>query len=313
MCRFVFSGCIFGLVCFLVLFCRTRRLRFIAIYICCNMVMERLICCDCCCMWIEFQTSGVSCSFEDASDDCFIFLCSKCIRLKDLELSIAACVCCRSLEASGVDVGSQTCDSDVDDSSLGDADSSLGDVDSSLDEVDSSLGEVDSMVSVPSSGSDERSRVGLVNREVCTIDGVEAGISDVRSVDRPKDKVLWIGDSLVRYVDTEFCGVNRSSRIRVCLPGARIDDVSSRVESLCKGEDTVVVSIGTNDIPRRSVEFVRRSFMELLFKLKDTGCKVLVVGLLPRRGRGSMVDKMVLINQWLESVYRLFEFGFVDL
>ena len=114
MCRFVFSGCIFGLVCFLVLFCRTRRLRFIAIYICCNMVMERLICCDCCCMWIEFQASGVSCSFEDASDDCFIFLCSKCIRFKDLELSFAACVCCRSLEASGVDVGSQTCDSDVD-------------------------------------------------------------------------------------------------------------------------------------------------------------------------------------------------------
>ena len=82
--------------------------------------------------------------------------------------------------------------------------------------------------------------------------------------------------------------------------------------SLCKGEDTVVVSIGTNDIPWRSVESVRRSFMELLFKLKDTGCKVLVVGLLPRRGRGSMVDKMLLINQWLESVCRLFEFGFVN-
>ena len=201
------------------------------------MVMERLICCDCCLMWIEFQASGVSCSFEEASDDGFIFLCSKCIRLKDLELSIASCVCCRSVEASGVDVGSQTCDSDVDsslgevDSSLGEVDSSFGEVDSSLGEVDSSLGEVDSSLGeVDSSGSDERPQVGLVNIEVCAIDGVEAGISDVRSVDRPKDKVLWIGDSLVRYVDTEFCGVNRSSRIRVCLPGARIDDVSSRVE-----------------------------------------------------------------------------------
>ena len=152
------------------------------------------------------------------------------------------------------------------------------------------------------------------------LDNVVSGSSSddsSRDSDREADKVcdnriLWIGDSLVRFVDREFCGVDRTNRTRLCLPGARIDDVCWQVDSMCRDQDVVVVSVGTNDVPYGSLDSIRRSYKELLFRLKETGCKVVVVGLLPRRGSASMLHMMVVINSWLESICRLFGFEFVD-
>ena len=98
----------------------------------------------------------------------------------------------------------------------------------------------------------------------------------------------------------------------MCLPGARISDVASRVKSMCTSRDSVVVGIGTNDVPRGSLGSIQSSFKDLLFELKDIGCRVLVLGLLPRRGSDVMVGKMLALNRWLHSMCFLFGFEFAE-
>ena len=78
------------------------------------------------------------------------------------------------------------------------------------------------------------------------------------------------------------------------------------------GKEVAIVSISTNDIPRRSLESIQDSFLDMFVKLKDSGCKVLITGLLPRRGNPSMLSKMWLVNRWLSSACVRFGFEFVD-
>ena len=51
---------------------------------------ERFICCDLCSMWLEFEKSGITCSFGEASVDSFAFICQKCTRLRILEFRLAS-------------------------------------------------------------------------------------------------------------------------------------------------------------------------------------------------------------------------------
>ena len=66
---------------------------------------------------------------------------------------------------------------------------------------------------------------------------------------RAKSKrAVVIGDSLVRGTDRRFRGRNRDSRMVVCLPGARVEDVSERLQDILKGEGEqpeVIGHIGT--------------------------------------------------------------------
>ena len=39
---------------------------------------------------------------------------------------------------------------------------------------------------------------------------------------KTKGKSFLCGDSLIRYVDREFCHVDKAKRIRICLSGAKI-------------------------------------------------------------------------------------------
>ena len=81
-----------------------------------------------------------------------------------------------------------------------------------------------------------------------------------------KRRAIVIGDSIVRGSDWRFCGRSRETRMVVCLPGARVSDVSERVEKILKreGEEPdVVVHIGTNDIGRKREEVLKGEFREL--------------------------------------------------
>ena len=52
------------------------------------MAMEKWICCDECEMWIEFEKSGIKCSFRVASKEDFVFHCNTCCRVRDLEMRL---------------------------------------------------------------------------------------------------------------------------------------------------------------------------------------------------------------------------------
>jgi len=126
------------------------------------------------------------------------------------------------------------------------------------------------------------------------------------------DRICWVGDSLLRKVDSEFCKVDRLNRTRLCFPGARIRDVVCRLDSISKGEDVLVVSVGTNDVSRSQLDFIRDDYWDLLFGLKDCGVDVVVTGLIPRKGSEKMISKMVLLNRWLGSICGWFGFRFLD-
>ncbi|XP_059806258.1 uncharacterized protein LOC132381084 isoform X2 [Hypanus sabinus] len=60
-----------------------------------------------------------------------------------------------------------------------------------------------------------------------------------------------IADSVVRGTDRQFCGCRKETQMVICLPGARVRDVSDRVHNILKWEGEqpeVMVHIGTNDI-----------------------------------------------------------------
>ena len=142
-------------------------------------VWDSFICCNDCSMWLDFKDSGVSCSFDEASHDSFKYVCPKCMRLKLLESRLCH------------DVGVQ-CSAVM--------------VDSSCQSFGSVSVDTDSFTVLDSVGFD-------VEHEICVVDdGASPSIVDdasTESVDSITSKVVWIGDSLVRHVDREFCRQDR--------------------------------------------------------------------------------------------------------
>ena len=52
-------------------------------------------------MWIEFVRSGILCDFLAASSDDFVFLCRKCLRVRELEELVKECRCKDRWSVSG--------------------------------------------------------------------------------------------------------------------------------------------------------------------------------------------------------------------
>ena len=116
------------------------------------------------------------------------------------------------------------------------------------------------------------------------------------------DKVLLVGDSIVRYVDREFSKGKKDRRTRVCFPGARIEDVSSRVNVVVDNEEVVVVQIGTNNLGHDSSREMKSKYRELICRLKASRAKVVCCGLLPRFDKKGFVNKIGDFNEWLARV-----------
>jgi len=82
------------------------------------------------------------------------------------------------------------------------------------------------------------------------VHGTVAG-SAAQNGRKKRGRAIVIGDSIVRGIDRRFCGRKRESRMVCCLPGARVKDVSERLQGILEGEGeqpVVVVHIGTNGI-----------------------------------------------------------------
>ena len=120
-----------------------------------------------------------------------------------------------------------------------------------------------------------------------------------------KRNVVVIGDSIVKGIDTVFCDQDRESRRLCCLPGARVQDISSGLQRNLEWEGknpVVVVHVGTNDIGRTGTKVLRREYEKLGAKLKSRTKKVIISGLLPEpRANWHRVNKIKEVNTWLKD------------
>ena len=85
----------------------------------------------------------------------------------------------------------------------------------------------------------------------------------------------------------------KSKRVRVCLPGAQIEDISARVNQIVGNEEVVTVQVGTNNLCKDSQFLLRSKFKELISKLKSTRSRGVICGILPRFDRKVSLGKIV--------------------
>ena len=105
----------------------------------------------------------------------------------------------------------------------------------------------------------------------------------------------------------------------VCVPGAKIEAITERVETIVgsgKG-GSVLVHVGTNNVEREGTTAIVRKYRQLVRTLKQTRVEqVILSGILPvmdRRGNRYRNCRGIAINMLDEKLCREEKVGFVDL
>ena len=127
---------------------------------------------------------------------------------------------------------------------------------------------------------------------------------------------VFMGDSILRKTDRTL---SKGEDVVVCLPGARIEHVTERVENvLGHGQGgSILVHVGTNNADRDGTTRIVKRYRELVETLKKTRVEQIILsGILPvMRGRGTTFRncKRMAINGLLEQMCEEEGVGFVDL
>ena len=127
---------------------------------------------------------------------------------------------------------------------------------------------------------------------------------------------VFMGDSILRKTDRTL---SKGENVVVCLPGARIEHVTERVENvLGHGQGgSILVHVGTNNADRDGTTMIVKRYRELVETLKKTRVEqIILTGILPvMRGRGTTFRncKRMAINALLEQMCEEEGIGFVDL
>ena len=94
-----------------------------------------------------------------------------------------------------------------------------------------------------------------------------------------------MGNSIVRKTDRVL---NKGDDVVVCLPGAKIEAITERVENIVgsgKG-GSVLVHVGTNNLEREGTTAIVRKYRNLVRTLNQTRIEqVILSGILPVIGR----------------------------
>ena len=122
--------------------------------------------------------------------------------------------------------------------------------------------------------------------------------------------------SEIRIVTTTL---SKGADVFVCLPGARIEHVTERVENvLGHGQGgSILVHVGTNNADRDGTTRIVHRYKELVETLKKTRVEhIILSGILPvMRGRGATYRhcKRMAINALVEQMCEEEVVGYVDL
>ncbi|PIK46229.1 hypothetical protein BSL78_16919 [Apostichopus japonicus] len=188
-------------------------------------VPDHLVCCDACNMWIEFEISGLECDFKSASSEAIVFVCDKCVKLKELEELLNSCSCVWTEVRNSRAVSSAVADRDC---------CEVVPTCNGFDVLPvEELSDVDDGNEVSQEGDSEWLVVDEVRGDCDVIEGGSVVVNSGQwGQEKSKGRMVLCGDSLVRYVDREFCRADKAKRVRVCLPGIQSKRPFTKTSSL---------------------------------------------------------------------------------
>ena len=152
---------------------------------------------------------------------------------------------------------------------------------------------------------DRRENEGQRQWTAAVIDGIK------------RNSRIYVEDSIVRKTASRLS----KGDIVVCLPGARIEHVTERVEQImgrgkCNG-GSVLVHVGTNNADKEGTTSIVEKYRNLLKKTKQARViQIILSGMLPvfgNRIRGCRNSKRMAVNGMVKRLCKEDEVGYVDL
>ena len=130
---------------------------------------------------------------------------------------------------------------------------------------------------------------------------------------------IFVGDSIVRKTDSRL---SKKEDVVVCLPGARIEHVTERVEKSEKimgrgNGGSILVHVGTNNADKEGTTAIVEKYRKLLKKTKQARIgQIILSGFLPvfgNRIQGYRNSKRMAVNGMVKRLCKEEEVGYVDL
>ena len=131
-----------------------------------------------------------------------------------------------------------------------------------------------------------------------------------------RNTTIYVGDSIIRKTDTRL---SKGEDVVVCLPGARIEHVTERVEKIVgRGNGgTILVHVGTNNTDKEGKTAIVEKYRKLLKKTKQARLgQIILSGILPvcgNRIQGYRNSKRMAVNGMVERLCKEEEVGYVDI
>ena len=105
--------------------------------------------------------------------------------------------------------------------------------------------------------------------------------------DIKRNTTIYVGDSIIRKTDSRQ---NKGEDVVVCLPGARMEHVTERVEKITgRGNGgTILIHVGTNNTDKEGTTAIVEKYRKLLKKTKQARLgQIILSGIFPVCGKGS--------------------------
>ena len=131
-----------------------------------------------------------------------------------------------------------------------------------------------------------------------------------------RNTTIYVGDSIIRKTDTRL---SKGEDVVVCLPGARIEHVTERVEKIVgRGNGgTILEHVGTNNTDKEGTTAIVEKYRKLLKKTKQARLgQIILSGILPvcgNRIQGYRNSKRMAVNGMVERLCKEEEVGYVDM
>ena len=131
-----------------------------------------------------------------------------------------------------------------------------------------------------------------------------------------RNTTIYVGDSIIRKTDSRL---SKGEDVVVCLPGARIEHVTERVEEITgRGNGgTILVHVGTNNTDKEGTTAIVEKYRKLLKKTKQARLgQIILSGILPvcgNRIQGYRNSKKMAVNGMVERLCKEGDVGYVDM
>ncbi|PKU28829.1 suppression of tumorigenicity 5 [Limosa lapponica baueri] len=131
---------------------------------------------------------------------------------------------------------------------------------------------------------------------------------------KKQQRVLLVGDSLLKGTKVPICHPDRASYKVCCLLGTKVRDVADRVPQTVKNTDyypLLLFHVGMNDTASQNLGRIKEDYKALGVQVKKIGAQV--SSILPVRGKGTARNEQIMhINSWLHGWCHCEGFGFYD-